>query len=269
MTATAHTHAMIDWWATSGLARADLAVRRHTGSLIWHRDVALEALPLAWARAENAHQADVYIRPARGAAWPVAFVDDVAPDRARHLAGAHDVLVVETSPQGGCHVWLACDRPLTEDERAVVQRWWVARLDGDPASVSGEHLGRLAGFKNWKRHGCWVNVRAASRASRPWNPAVALAARPPSAIRAPARYAPHPGNHDTSPSGRDWGWVCALLEAGLAPHVVYAQLVQRAQRRRGADAERYARRTTEKAVAHVERHRTVDLFPSPDTQQTR
>jgi len=269
MTATAHTRAMIDWWAASGLARADLAVRRHTGSMLWQHNVALEALPLAWARAENAHQADVYIRPARGAAWPVAFIDDVAPDRAHQLAGTHDVLVVETSPQGGCHVWLTCHRPLTEDERAVVQRWWVARLDGDPASVSGEHLGRLAGFKNWKRHGCWVNVRAASRARRPWNPTVALTERPPSANPASRQHAPHPEHHDTSPSGRDWGWVCARLEAGLSPQVVYAQLVQRAQLRRGADAERYARRTTEKAVAHVDRHRAGDAVPPPDPPQTR
>jgi len=79
--------------------------------MIWHRDVALGALPLAWARAENAHQADVYIRPARGARWPVAFVDDVDTDRAHHVAAAHAVLVVQTSRQGGCHLWLACQHP--------------------------------------------------------------------------------------------------------------------------------------------------------------
>jgi hypothetical protein len=37
------------------------------------------------------------------------------------------------------------------------------RIDVDLGSISGEHLGRLlAGFKNWKRRGRWVNVLTAS-----------------------------------------------------------------------------------------------------------
>jgi hypothetical protein len=256
MHAGAQTRAMLDWWESRGLIRADLAVRRPTGAMIWHHDVALDRLPLGWARAENVQHADVYIRPARGASWPVAFVDDVANDRARPLADEHDVLVVHTSLAGGCHVWLRCDRPLPEPERAAVQRWWVAQIDGDPASVSGEHLGRLAGFRNWKRHGCWVNVLPVSAIGPAWNPTAALAQH---ALLAGTRTAPGAASargYDRSPSGRDWAWVCAMLEANVNAPDAYARLVDCARARRGDDVERYARRTIERAIAHVQRTST-------------
>ena len=132
MAASAHTHAMLQWWTGVGIDRADLAVRRSNGAMLWHRDRTLDALPLAWARAENAQHADIYIRPARGAAWPLVFVDDVAIGAAHALAAEVDALV-ETLPAGGCHVWIRCDRALPEDERQRAQRAWVARLNADPA----------------------------------------------------------------------------------------------------------------------------------------
>jgi len=86
MTAIRHTLAMIAWWAAAGVHRADLALRRATGSMIWHPDQQLERLPLPWASAENVRQAEVYIRPARGYAWPVVFLDDVSTNRATAIA---------------------------------------------------------------------------------------------------------------------------------------------------------------------------------------
>jgi hypothetical protein len=248
--ATDQTALMIAWWNTVGLDRVDLAVRRADGSMLWHRDLVLTALPLAWARAENVRHADIYLRPARGHAWPVAFVDDVAVDRARRVARDTGALVIETSPAGGCHLWIACDHPLAEVDRAHAQRWWVRQLDADPGSVSGEHLGRLAGFKNWKRGGCWVNVLVAPRAGCPWNPTVALAHTPSTVRRPPAPW-PRTDGGDTSPSGCDWAWVCTRLEAGHAASRVYDELITRCRPRRGADAERYAQRTVEQAQRHV------------------
>lgn len=255
MTASDHTQAMLDWWAATGVDRVDLAVRRSTGVMLWHRDRAIHAVPLAWARTENAQHADIYSRPARGHAWPLVFVDDVAVDRAHAVARDVDALLVETSPVGGCHVWLRCDRPLMEDERMRVQRGWIAKLDADPGSVSGEHLGRLAGFKNWKRGGCWVNVRAAAR-GRPWLVVDDLTITPrPQA--APTRPGGTDGLRDTTPSGQDWAWVCTLLEHGHPPDTIYARLVDRARPRRGLDAERYARHTLEHALHHVAQHQDV------------
>ncbi len=247
---------MLQWWAGAGIDRSDLAVRRSTGAMLWHRDRALDAVPLAWARAENAQHADIYIRPARGHAWPLVFVDDVVVDRAQAVARAVDALLVETSPAGGCHVWLRCDRALTEDDQRQAQRWWVARLDADPGSISGEHLGRLAGFKNWKRGGCWVSVLAASRGDRTWTVVDGLTTRlPPPTSHTPARGRDR--LRDTTPSGQDWAWVCTLLEQRHDPDTIYARLIDRGRPRRGPDADRYARRTLEHALRHVARHPRV------------
>lgn len=249
MRAQDHTVAMLAWWRALGIDRADLAVRRPDGSMLWHADMRLERLPLRWARANNVRQADVYVRPARGHDWPLVFLDDVDVNRALKVVAKYAALAVRTSPAGGCHLWLAATRELDERARATAQRWLAARLHADPASVSGEHLGRLAGFKSWKRAGTWVNVLQASNpCRRRWDPAVALAALscPPRPPRARHLLKPRPA--DPSPSGREWGWVCRALEAGGDPRVVYHHLVARARVRRGQDTERYARRTLAQAL---------------------
>jgi hypothetical protein len=264
MRAADHAQAMLDWWAATGVDRVDLAVRRASGAMLWQRDRPIASLPLAWARAENAQQADLYARPARGRSWPLILVDDVAVARAHAVAREVDALLIETSPEGGCHVWLRCDRALAEDERRRVQRTWSRTLDGDPGSVSGEHLGRLAGFKNWKRGGCWVNVRPAAQ-GRPWLAVDDLPLTPPPADAVPTRPPGGDAPRDTTPSGRDWAWVCTRLERGLPSDAIYAQLVDRARSRRGADAERYAQHTLEHARRHVADHRNG----APRSRRTR
>lgn len=248
-TASAHTRAMLKWWAAVGITRADLAIRRPDARMIWHYDRRLQDLPLAWARAENVHRADVYIRPARGHSWPLVFVDDVALDLARRSAHRTSVLAVKTSNAGGCHLWVRCSSELDEGQRLEVQRWLARRLHGDRASVSGEHLGRLAGFKNWKRGGCWANVIAAVH-GRWWNPrSVQTRAKP----RPRVEKAPPNSERDTSASAREWGWVCGLFEARCAPEDIYQRLVLAARRRGRHEPERYARRTCQKARDWVER----------------
>ena len=90
------------------------------------------------------------------AAWKAASVglDDVAVVIAEGAVRAHGELAVRTSPAGGCHLWLSCTRPLDEVGRWRAQRWLAKRFAADPGSISGEHPGRLAGFRNWKRVGC-------------------------------------------------------------------------------------------------------------------
>jgi hypothetical protein len=250
MKAQQQTHAMLRWLHSAGVERADLAVHRADGAMIWHRWRAIDQLPLRWARAENVRSAEVYVRPARGEPWPLTFLDDVPTQLARRITEKYSGLAVETSPVGGCHLWLACQRPLDEPERAAAQRWLAQRTGADPASTSGEHLGRLAGFKNWKRAGAWVNIVGVSW-HRSWDPTPALAARCQPTLRR-RRAAPRPSaGRDTSPSGREWAWVCGLLESGRDPEAVYQRLVARARKRRGPDAERYARRTVDRATRHV------------------
>lgn len=246
------TQLMLAVWRRLGVDRADLAVLRKSGAMVRHLDVPLEELPLPWARAENLARAEVYVRPARGRPWPLVFLDDVQTTMAVRVARKYSALVVETSLEGCCHLWLAAANPLTEKERAQAQRWLAQRIGADRASISGEHLGRLAGLKNWKRDGQWVNVLdAPSPTDHPWDPRPTLLSSPHSLTRPESTAVPKVRvGRDTSESGREWGWVCHRLESGCDPEQVFLALLDRCRDRRGRDAERYARRTVSRALEH-------------------
>ncbi len=248
MNAKQHTRKMLLWLRAVGIQRLDLALRQSDAAMIWHRSKSFGQLPLSWARALNVRQAEVYVRPARSESWPVVFLDDVEPSLAVAITRKYAALAVATSPRGGCHLWLACRQSLSESQRAQVQRWLAPRAGADRASTSGEHLGRLAGFRNWKRSGVWVNT-AASSVTRPWDPTPALRELPVARRRSVST--PQHGGTDTSPSGQDWAWACCRLESGDDPDSIYHRLVARALPRRGSDAERYARRTVDQAVSHI------------------
>jgi len=255
--AATHTATMLEAWHQAGIERADLAVRTVNGAMLWTADRPLDQLPLAFARAHNAKQADIYVRPARGYPWPMVFLDDVAVPMAQRIAGKYATLAVHTSVLGGCHLWLPLTCALDEQQRCHVQRWLIPRLGADPGSGSGEHLGRLAGMKNWKRGGEWVNVlQRPSPHARAWDPTPALQsaahAKPTTNIACAPAAAP---GVDRSESAREWGWVCAALEAGLNPAVVYQRLLAHAAPRRGHDAERYASHTIARAIRHTSTRR--------------
>jgi hypothetical protein len=261
MKASEHTAAMLAGWKAMGVDRADLALKLPDGEMAWQRNRPLEDLPLAWPRAANAHCAEVYIRPARGFDWPMVFLDDVATALALEAVDRHGGLAIQTSPAGGCHLWLPCSRPLEEGDRHRVQRWLAARFGADPASVSGEHLGRLAGFRNWKRCGCWVNLLRAlvDPEIRLVIPQDILEQEGPCPASRPKPGAADPytrSGRDVSPSGMEWGWVCRMLEAGKDPEQVRRDLIAVAGSRRGADVERYAQRTVESAMRKVGRRFT-------------
>ena len=261
MKAQDQTDRMLTWWRDVGIESVDLAVRRPRSATddagpiwIWQRAIPLDGLPrlLPWTRAENTQRADVYARPARGSNWPVVLLDDLAKAQAIDLTTLHPGLCVHTSPAGGCQLWLRCERPLDEEERYRLQKDLACLHDADPGSVSGEHLGRLAGYRNWKRHGPWVNVLAATLCGPP---ITTLSNRQQPDVLPTRRRSQPPKNSavglDTSESGREWGWVMGALQSGLDPAWVYHQLVARARPRRGADAERYARRTVNCALTRL------------------
>ncbi len=162
MNAKQHTHRMLLWLRAVGVERLDLALRQSDATMIWHRSKSFGQLPLSWARALNVRQAEVYIRPARSESWPVVFLDDVEPSLAVAITRKYAALAVATSPHGGCHVWLACRQRVAESQGAQVPRWLGPRAGAARASTSGEHLGRLAGFRNWRRAGVWVNTAGCS-----------------------------------------------------------------------------------------------------------
>lgn len=262
------TSLQLDWFELHGVDRFDLAVQRRSG--LWMsqspsltRQRLEQCLP--WCRAENAHGANVYIRASKHAAWPMVFLDDVTASDASALASRHPSLVVETSP-GRCHVWLVTDHALNEEGRYAVQKHLAARPGtngalADPASVSGDHWGRWAGFRNQKKgRDCWVNLVRASRAGEPLR-AAPLLNRAVSTLSPEKRGGVEQG-HEPSPRspGRaasesevEWALVMRRLELGEPPASVEAWLVERARPRRGSDAERYSHLTVAKAFLTVRR----------------
>jgi len=162
LTALAQIHTMISWFVTHGINRWDLAIRRRDAAFVARGTTDLDENRLdaciRWARYNNVQKADIYLRPARGYAWPVIFLDDVAVDMARRIAYKYAALVVPTSWQGGCQVWLHLTKPLDEEQRYKVQAFLKPLCGADPASINGEHWGRLAGTKNHKRQGQWTGI---------------------------------------------------------------------------------------------------------------
>ena len=166
----------LDWFEHHGIDRFDLAVQKPSGAWMQqHKCLARARLAqlLPWCRYENARGANVYVRAHRLRAWPLVFLDDVATVDAQHIARAHPALVVETSPDR-CHVWISWSEDLDEGQRLACQRHLAAQPGqngrlADQGSVSGEHWGRLAGFRNRKpSRDCWVNLLRASRGLPPY-----------------------------------------------------------------------------------------------------
>lgn len=250
------THAwyMLSWLSGAKITHVDLLIKRASGVAILHRSMSILDVPVSWLNAENDQSAEIYIRAARSEAWPLVFLDDVETGLACLIAQKYEALVVLTSTAGGCHVWLKTTRPLDEKERGQAQRWLAKRTQADKASTSGEHFGRLAGMRNWKRQGVWVNVIRTDAIRHPrWNPTTAIQEMEKLQELLPARTTGLaskriPGAPDQSESAKEWGWVLGSLEAGVNPETVYQHLYQRALPRRGSDTERYARYTLQRAL---------------------
>lgn len=262
-----HIKQQLDWFASAGIDRWDLAVRRPSGAWIGRqsadRDRAALERCLQWARYENAQElSDVYLRPARwsvtngrpgaGYDWPMAFWDDVPAWVAAGIVARWRAMVVETSGER-CHLWLVTSRPLSELERCAVQREHVARFEADAQSTSGEHWGRAAGFRNWKREGVWVGVRRTSRDGQTLDVPGLLpdCERKPHVRIAQEATGRAVAGRDASQSGQDWGWTCQRLEAGLEPSQVEIDLAVRAAGRGKRSPSEYAARTVRNACQRL------------------
>ena len=249
-----HTQYMLSWLSGTRIKQVDLLIKRASGMAILHRSMPIFNVPVSWLHAENNQGAEIYIRAARSQSWPMVFLDDVETGLACRIAQKYEALVVLTSTVGGCHVWLRTTHNLDEKKRSQAQRWLAKRTLADKASTSGEHLGRLAGMRNWKRHGVWVNViRTDAIKHPPWDPTPALqemeemqkllSIRTTDLVSKRTLDAP-----DQSESAKEWGWILGSLEAGVNPETIYQRLYQRALPRRGSDTERYVRHTLQRAI---------------------
>lgn len=249
--------AFVDWLMAAGVDRFDLALIRFgpeapegrfiPGSSNLDRHGLEGSLP--WLRFENSRTSGVYFRPARGYAWPQAFLDDVSPLEAGRLADAYSAALIETS-SGRYHVWLTMDQALCEQDRYRVQAHLAKQFGADMGSVSGEHWGRLPGFKNRKPgKDNWVNLRRLSVAQPfpaslcPDEAADLMEVQEPPCPRATQQ------DKEQDESAVEWKFVRSALEAGVSPRVVHQRLLERCASRRGGDALRYAELTMSKACA--------------------
>lgn len=257
---------MLVWFQASGVDAWNFSVLDK--GMLGHersRDRSEVERSLGWGWVKNNAGHDVYIRPARGVSHPIVFLDDLPPRKAKGIAHKYGALVVETSA-GNCQVWVRTIRPLSESERATVQRALAALIGADPMSVSGDHFGRAAGYRNRKvgRNDFLVRVLEASDG--------ALLDPSPHLIESPALPAPGgwravftsfagAGGGAKSESEREFryclarlGWARSrgrdlsgeidFLVANLADRAI-----ERGKRKRRADAVEYAKKTVERAMA--------------------
>lgn len=253
----------LDWFEGTGVDRWNFCVLRPPagdgrGTMIGHdrardRDEVLRSAGWAWAK--NAREnMNVYMRPARGGDWSVILLDDVSRTALDDLKNRYKAFSVETSA-GSFQIWIALSRPLSEPDRYAVQKAAAAVHGGDPRSVSGEHFGRAAGYRNRKpgRDGFSVRIIAGS-GTELLNPDALLNASTHEARPALARRCDHRCQRewDGSESRREWAWACGYLKNGGRPDVAMQRLAVRAAGRgKRGDVHRYARMTIERAVAAV------------------
>ncbi len=259
---------MLNWFQNAGVHSWNFCVLDK--GMLGHerpRDRDEVGRSLGWAWVKNQNGRDVYIRPARGQSWPVVFLDDLSPRRARGIAHKYASLIVETS-QDNCQAWVRTTRHLSEPDRALVQRSLASLVGADPMSTSGDHFGRAAGYCNRKKGRndfcVWV-LEATDGTSLDPSPHLIK----PSALPAPAGrravFTPSPLSTSgaKSESEREYRYCLARLDwaqrrgrdpAGEMDYLVgniADRAVERGKRKSWAEAIAYAEKTVARAMAQM------------------
>lgn len=250
------------WFSRQGVDCFDIHIRSpqtpgedyKTGKWTWltqHEDVSADRISsrlMGWLRYKNAKGSDIFFRPHKKGYHPVIFLDDIPSDTAQTICKKYGSCVIETHP-GNTQIWLKVDKKLSTEQRKQAQIQIKNLGLTDPGSISGDHLGRLCGFQSQKRK-CWVNLVATSQRP-PFSPNLKTAPSLPPSGGFCASKNIHTGLHDTSNSGREWGWVLGMLRAGLSPDKVTDKLIMSAQKRGKANAVKYANHTVQKAFSLI------------------
>jgi len=265
-----NTQLHIDFFIEAGVTSFDIAARTPSSDgkdlMQERKEVSADKLPnyLPWLKRENKHGTEIQIRPHRHGFNNLLFFDDVKPTLALAIAKKYSACVIQTSEEGGCHVWLQINKPLDERQRFLAQRYLQSFIKSDKGSISGEHYGRLAGFVNHKRSTqqdlVWVNVIAVSHVGA-WyvsDEAVreheqtsrSIGYATASRIRTPKNIITGTA---ASESEREWGYICGKLEHGAEPEMLIEELVKRATIRGKRKPIAYAQKTVEKALRHTGR----------------
>lgn len=241
---------LLTWFQNHDVRYFDVQVRRyHQHGEEWitmHHDLIAEKVISfwLWLRRENAMGADIYFRPSSQRSHPVVFLDDLTLEQAFATSNKYACAVIETS-KGNTQVWMSTSRILDRDERKQVQAQLIKLGYGDPGSVSGDHLGRLCGFKSQKNK-CWVNAK---RFSTPHGYPVPLnCAKLISRGGGGACALPREGSEHHSPSEREFGWATGMIRAGRSVNFVQEKLAEISAARGKRNPEQYASLTANKAA---------------------
>lgn len=215
---------------------------------------------IGYAGYANLHKsANIFVRPARKCDGglldhAILFIDDVPAGAVEKICDLWSAAIVETS-KASYQAWIRTRWPLNEQSRARAQSALALKFNTDRASVSGEHYGRLPGFRNRKptRNNDWVNVIKVSGGAL-LDPAPYL--RKPSKMERPVTWdtkVTSPAN-GVDASAAEFGFALNALKNGADPAIVRDNLLRRAILRRApADAQRYVDYTMSKCLGIVGR----------------
>lgn len=138
--------------AAMGCERFEIGVREPLLARMilrqWSPEELLTNLP--WLKHENANGSDIYIVPDEPSA--LVLLDDLTLGKVQELEGEGltPCCVTETSPMN-YQAWLKlADHPLDPKVLTIAAKYLAENFDGDPASATWKHFGRLAGFTNRK-----------------------------------------------------------------------------------------------------------------------
>ncbi|NJL53125.1 MAG: MobA/MobL family protein [Hydrococcus sp. SU_1_0] len=157
---------------------------REAGKMVnrsWHRDEILRYDPetkrypiIAFLKQQNSQGKHIYVRPvplSNGDSQGLVLVDDLDPIQVEELkaSGLKPACVIETSYRNH-QVWLQVAKSLNRETATTVAKELAREYEGDAASASYQHFGRLAGFTNCKEDYAdkytekfpWVRIKEAT-----------------------------------------------------------------------------------------------------------
>lgn len=227
-------------------------------------------------RAKNAKRQDIYFRPSHTThptgevpngscvAYPYFVLDDVEVEVSKEIARRHRCFLVSTSIEGGCQVWIVCNRAIDTITRHKIQSHFASRGICDKGATSGSQYFRFPHFKNHKRRGQWVNLihtpkksdvkfdvdkflakmGADKKEKKPTESQTVIQV----VMRLPKMTIPNLDRF-TNPSEADWHEVMSRLRMGEEPEDIIVDLQEKSIER--GKHRTYARRTVEKAARFI------------------
>lgn len=244
---------MLDWFFENGVTSVDVHLRSpkfkgaaySSDNWVWlthHEDLSLQQAQglLKWCRYKNYHGSDIYIRPFRHAEQPIIFLDDLSLLKASMVSDKYRSIVIETSPNN-TQVWVALSKKLSEGNRKLVQQHIAELGFTDKGSISGEHLGRLCGFRSQKRN-CWVKCIHNSYSIRYDPPNLSTTSFPRRGACVKKILT------GRSQSEIDFSWVLSNARRGVSSEVLTNILASSAHAREKSAPLQYANRTVRRAL---------------------